>query len=171
MSLLREGQAPGNQVYPAPLGGVGLPSRKSLKTPRGQFVVGSSAKNNLGRERRDSARHPRPCCNTDEGASSALPEAPVQGQPGHRSALHVRTPRQPKASSSADTTHCPRHPSLPDSWAQTLGVLFDCLPSLCLPVSFPLPLPSQHSFSSTLPSQALARWETQGKIYSTWVPS
>lgn len=106
---------------------------EKLKATCGQLLVGPGAKNNLGREQKDSACHPCPC-KTSEGALSALPEAPVQGGLGHCSTLHI-------CSSSPGTTHCPdTPPTLSASRAQILGVLLNCLLSLCLP-SPPSPLP------------------------------
>lgn len=147
-----DSQAPGNQVYF--LQGVGWPALQEvpekLKATCGQLLAGSSAKNNLGREPKDSVCHPCPC-RTSEGALSALHKAPLQGEPG-RHLLCTSSPHSSwQASSSPGTTHClDTPPTLPASWAQTLGVLLNCLSSLCLPS--PLPTPQsldQPSINST----------------------
>lgn len=107
---------------------------EKLKATCGQLLVGSCAKNNLGREQRmvratlaHAAKPMRapglPCLRhlSKDGQGTTLPctSAPHSSQ---------------RASSSADATHCPSYPSWPESWAQTPGsslsplILSSCLP-------------------------------------------
>lgn len=123
---------------------------EKLKAACGQLLVGPCAKNNLGREQKDSACHPCPC-KTSEGALSALPEAPVQGGRGHHSALHICTPLQPAGQLLTWHHPLPGHPSCPpsllgsDPWS----------PPLLSPLTLsPVPSPS-HPWAS-LPSALLA---------------
>lgn len=102
----RESQVPGNQVYSAPVGGVGLPSRKSLKSSRERVVSFSWAP--LPKTTSEGAGQrvlPFSTPQTRESTLSDLPEAPAQG--GRSTTVFgTRTP-----------TCGPPHPALADAGA------------------------------------------------------
>lgn len=148
----QRGPGPGNQAYSAPVGGAGLPPRKSLKSSRRCVVsvqLTPVPRTALGGNRGQCVP-PLPMCKASEGAWSALPEAPVQGQPGHRSTLQVRTHCSRRARSSA---------AAPTALDTLPARLLGPNPGSSLTVSprsvFLPPLLGQHSASSTLLSQAL----------------
>lgn len=72
---------------------------EKLRGTCGKLLVGSAAKNNLWKEQ-DSVYCPSAHHKPSEGALSALPKAPVQGQPEHHPVLHARTRSSLQAASS-----------------------------------------------------------------------